>query len=156
MAFKSRESFLHKAAKEQLFKWLKDAEHESPDKDGCSFAQFGWRKNYGVFMELPFHETDDTCYFERSAFASYDHNNKFVPLDIDRGKILFVPDIAVFHKGEPTMLFEIVVTNPVTEYKIETIKRFYGGSHVEVYEVLAMDIMRLTDKPNRLPCKQII
>lgn len=155
MAFIAKESFLHKLAKEQLFKWLE--EEENKGNDCCKFAQFSWRQKYGVFMELPFHETDDVYYFECSAFASFDHNNNFVPLDIDRGKILFVPDIVVFHKGTPIYIFEIVASNPLTDRKIQAIKTFFGDYyHIEVYEVSAMDIMKMLKKPDFLPCKQII
>ena len=110
--FEEKESYLHYYAKEVLFNWLVTEELEN---DFCNVAQFNWRRNYGVFKELKFFETSDPYYFEMSGGLDYekikekDYNNAFRD-NYDRGKILFVPDITVFHKGTPRYLFEIVYT----------------------------------------------
>lgn len=146
MAFTINESFKHIFAKNLFASWLKKAENENEDR--CYFAQFFWRKNYGVFEELPFHATDDIYYFENSAGLVVNGNGELVfDPDFDRGEILFVPDITVFHKGTPLLLFEIVNTCPVAEEKLIKIRNFFTHSLPFIYEIKADDILKLTEPP---------
>lgn len=162
--FIEKESHKHKLAKELLASWFNK---QDKTQDFCQVAQFNWRSNYGVYTELKFYETSDPYYFESSVgLRDYsevkgkdirgDNPLEWFDPAIDRGKFLFVPDITIFHKGTAVILIEVVHKNPLTETKIETIKKFFGGHHVEVYEIEAEEILRHTDIPNHLKCKRVI
>jgi len=168
MAFKENESFKHKLAKNLLAEWLK--EQEEIDKDHCNFLPFKWRKSEGIFTELKFHEFDSLYYFQQSRglkeYTGYDEqtlidhrgNNPLEWFDdsISRGKIMFVPDITIFHKGVPNILIEIVHSNPISELKKQNITKWYGGENVELYEVFADDILENTQKPTTLLSRRLI
>lgn len=159
--FEVKESYKHLYAKKILANWCKEAEEKS---DGCcQIAQFYWRKNYGVFEELPFYETSDPYYFENSGgFSPYKWEHGFKPEQCfskryNRGKILFVPDITIFHKGVPGYLFEIVHSNPVSIQKIEIIRSFFGDLYyTELYEINVEDILVQTKIPTRLNAVRLI
>jgi hypothetical protein len=166
--FIERESYKHLFAKNLLKKWFIE---QDVSKDHCEVAQFKWRSNYGVFTELKFYETSEPYYFETSGgLLEYTGNgvngtdlrgaNKLNWFDskFNRGKILFVPDVTIFHKGTPVILLEVVHTSPLTTWKIEKVKKFFEGYHVEVYEIEAEEVLR-HDKsivPKYLKCNQII
>ena len=144
------ESFKHKAAKELLFNWLKEC--EKINIDYCELNPFSWRKNYGVFIELPFHESDDPYYFELSKGIKCEanHTNCFDP-NFDRGKILFRPDITIFHKGTPKYIIEVFHTNRVSNLKKAEIFSFFhevGG--VELHEIHVDEILNKTSKPTSI------
>jgi len=145
--FKEKESYKHLFAKELLAKWFQE---EEIGNDFCNVAQFDWRANYGVFTELKFHKNDDPYYFENSEGL---FNENF-----DRGKILFVPDIIIFHKGTPRYIFEVVNTNPVSNFKLQKIKSFFDGHHLELYEIYVDDILKFdkNEKPKFLECNRLI
>lgn len=145
--FKEKESYKHLFAKELLAKWFQE---EEIGNDFCKVAQFSWRANYGVFTELKIYENDDPYYFEISEGL---FNENF-----DRGKILFVPDIIIFHKGTPRYIFEVVNTNPVSNFKLQKIKSFFSGHHIELYEIYVDDILKFdkNEKPKFLECNRLI
>jgi hypothetical protein len=147
MAFIEKESYKHKLSKELLAGWLNELEKNN---DGCSFGQFKWRSSYGVHTELKIYENDDPCYFENSEGL---FNENF-----DRGKILFVPDITIFHKGSIKYLIEVVHSNPVSEKKINKIFDFFNrkGQVPYVYEIEAEEILRHTSIPYDLECTRIL
>lgn len=140
---KVNETYSHKLAKEILFNHFLELEKQS---EYCNFKELAWKRNYGVFTELPFHKTDDQYYFENSKGLKdnfYDIEN---PLDkfidgFDRGKILFIPDITIFHKGAASLFIEVVLTNSVSEKKLKTMKKFFKSSYFELYEVSSYDIL---------------
>ncbi len=144
--FIERESFKHKLAKELFGSWFMD--QEKGNNEYCSVAQFAWRKNQGVHLELKFYLNDDPYYFENSEGLL---DSKF-----DRGPLLFVPDICIFHKGTPIMLFEVVCTNPVSNEKKKRIEKFFNGFHIEVYEIYADEILRHCSIPEKINVRQII
>ena len=143
--FIKNESYLHEYAKGLLANTLKKVETEA--EDSCKFNCLSWRKNYGVFTELPFHVSDDPYYFELSAGIKsnvvFEENNylEMFAKDFDRGRILFVPDICIFHKGTPKFFLEVVHKNSVAEWKKERIKSFFDGFYIEAYEVSALEIL---------------
>ncbi len=162
--FIENESHKHRLAKELLYSWF---DEQNKSNDSCQIAQFKWRSNYGVFTELKFYETSAPYYFECSkGLKEYSLINGvdsrgLNPLDwfdtkIDRGKIIFVPDITIFHKGCPTIIIEVVHKNSLTKSKIEKIKQFFQYHHVELYEIDAEEILRHTGIPNELKCAKII
>lgn len=146
--FEERESFKHKLAKELLAKWFKDAE---TGNDFCELAQFKWRKNYGVFTELKFYDKSDPYYFELSKGLDPRRRRFKDPAmwfsDEDKGKILFVPDITIFHKGTPKYLIEVVNTNSVSGAKFNAIAKFFNGHYVEIHQISADEILRHTAIP---------
>ena len=177
MRYQEKESLLHLYAKQTLHKWLLEA--QEPNNDGGILKPFSWRLNYGIFMELPFYETSDPYYFEQSkGLIDYepieiDYTKPYEqircqdprgkdPLQwfdktIDRGKILFVPDITIFHKGTPKYLIEIVHTNPVSEQKIDKIINFFDYG-IEVHEVNVKDILKVDKlvRPSKIKTKCIL
>lgn len=143
--FEHKESYLHLHAKLTLYNALV-AEEEKNDFI-TTFGAMEWRASYGVFCELPFHEKDSPYYFEQSAGIENDDEDllqRFNP-KIDRGKVLFVPDICIFHKGTPIYFVEIVHTHSVSHQKKEAIRSFFNGYSIMVFQVQAIDIMQCTD-----------
>lgn len=161
--FENKESYKHLFAKELMVKWFTD---EEKNNDYCNVAQFNWRSNYGVFPELKFYETSDPYYFECSdglgdigqMMDNEIHCLEWFRKDYNRGKILFVPDITVFHKGMPKYLFEIVHTHPVTPKKVNDIYNFFDGHNVELYEISAEQILSKDSSciPEYLECIQLL
>ena len=157
--FIKRESYKHLYAKKVLAKWCREAEKKS---EYCRVAQFFWRANYGVFKELPFYETSDPYYFECSKGLAavgdgpWDMPEKCFIKGYDHGKILFVPDITIFHKGTASYLFEIIHSNPVSDEKIKRIKLFFRYHPVEVYEIESEIILRQMQVPEIIKCRRVI
>lgn len=151
--FEQNESFLHLKAKELLFVWLSDINKKNDD---CNLYPISWRRNYGVFMELPFYKTDSPYYFECSeGLIPYEERQEtpcinWFDKNYNRGEILFVPDITIFHKGVARILVEVVHKSPVTESKLNKIKAFFNGHNVIIYEISAQEILRHTKVPTFL------
>ena len=158
--FVELESFKHKAAKELLASWLRNLDNT---QDGCLLSPISWRSNYGVFEELKFHETDDPYYFEMSSgLINYElregmglgfrpkTNTDWFKSDFDRGRILFVPDITIFHKGVAAILVEILHKHEVPDKKLNIISDFFSGQGVTLFEIRAEDILKLTKIPTEL------
>lgn len=143
--YEPKESYIHRFAKNLLARELRDKEKNG---DYCGTSAFSWRRNYGVFTELPFYETSDAYYFELSGGLRPDFGVGvgddpllwFDPV-FDRGKILFVPDITVFHKGQAAILIEIIHSNPVSSEKLKKIQQFFAGNYVELYEASAYNVL---------------
>lgn len=164
------ESYLHYYAKKLLLNWLSNCEIKGEDYTKSS--HFMWGVNYGIYGELPFFEKDDPYYFESSSFmnGAYINDRYYNKLDahdykimkkvkkyeiaptkyiiensINRGKLLFIPDITIFHKGTAMILIEVVNTNYVNYEKISKILNFFDGDHLEIYEVDAYEILSKTE-----------
>lgn len=136
------ESYKHKCAKDVLAEWFTETENKCADF--CKLAQFNWRVNYGVFKELEFYENNNPYYFEITP-----ENNK-------AGKLLFVPDVCVFHKGTPAMLFEVVNKSDIRIGKIKKIEKFFNGFYIELYKIKADYILNQTCIPDNILCERII
>lgn len=162
--FVENEGMIHKSAKQKLASWL--IQKDQANTHVKTLAQFQWRRNYGVFMELKFHEKDDPYYFELSkglrpyngyspvSFEDWRGKNPVDWFDptFDRGRILFVPDIVIFHKGVPNIFIEIVHTNPVSENKIKSIRKFFSGHFIHLYEIKATHILQHRIPPLLFDC----
>ncbi len=158
MSYEYHESHKHKLAKELLGGWLAEIDKHN---DGCGkgnadqFPQlpFYWRSNYGVFLELPFHETDDQYYFECSDWARQQMDKDGLGLktlveplqEVNRGKILFVPDITIFHKGCPKIFIEVIHKSPVSQKKVDRIINFMSAGF-EIWTINADNILNQTNK----------
>lgn len=157
--FVEKESFKHKLAKELLVSWLNK---EQKTKDLCSFDLFKWRCGYGIHSELKFYETSDPYYFvlskgiNKDVEFNYDNpNNSFIK-NFNRGKILFVPDITIFHKGHVAYFIEIVHTNETSIEKLSKIIKFFKGDTPEIYEIQAEEILKQIDIPESLKFERIL
>lgn len=149
--YEYHESHLHKLAKETLFKWLQNIEQGIPNNPEVNLP-FHWRApNFGIHMELPFYKNSDPYYFECS-YHVFDNENEFYE---PPGQLLFVPDITVFHKGAATILIEIIHKSPVTKIKLDRIKDFFEGYHLELYSITAENILNQTNKYCNLKFKPL-
>lgn len=98
-------------AKEKLLAWLQQAEK---GKDFVDFCGLEWRKNYGVFLNLPFFENSDPYYFEESGhlipWTEQRSKTDYLSwLNIDpKAIIVFQPDITIFHKGTPKYFIDVL------------------------------------------------
>lgn len=162
-----KESFMHLFAKNLLVRWLKEAEKDSDLLGFSEFCGIEWRKGDGVFSELPFYETSDPYYFEISGGLlspaelidrmshplfrglKSDHISLFKS-DFDRGRLLFIPDIVIFHKGTPKYIIEIEYKNPVTPNKINLIADFFRVHSVEIITIHAEQILQQCEKPKNM------
>jgi len=145
--FKERESFKHRLAKDLLYKWLIESERSK------NFIwPFVWRPGYGVFKEMRFFESSRPYYFEESDGLMEVGKVVFEP-NFDRGRILFAPDICIFHQGVAAILIEVVHKNGVSDQKLSVIKDFYKDTPFELYEIGAEEILRHTDVPKKLACR---
>lgn len=166
--FIEKESYKHKFAKELLHKWLSESDI---DGDYMGIFPIIWRKNYGVFSELKFYETSDPYYFEQSeglipfnpedaGAGKKDRRGpdplKFFDPSFNRGKILFVPDITIFHKGTPTIIIEVIHTSWITVKKHKAMLDFFSGINCTVYNLRAEDILRQTGVPEKLPIDSML
>jgi hypothetical protein len=160
-SFQPKESFKHRCAKGLLAGWLKAQESQG---EHCRLAQFSWCKSYGVFTELKFYETSHPYYFELSDGLKAPVEGKprdkdpltwFDPRK-DRGEILFVPDITVFHQGRALFLIEVVHANPVSESKANRMQWFFRETPAFVLEIEAEEILRQTEVPRYLECKRLL
>lgn len=164
--FVEKESYKHMLAKNILFDWLKNENNNPSNIEGFSkLAQFEWRPNYGIFKELKFYTTSTSWYFETSGGLignitnEIDNANDVFEKSFNRGNILFVPDITIFHKGLPAIMIEIVYTNDLTKEKIKRIRDFCyrEGFYPTIYTIKADDILEIQvgNIPNYIPCKEI-
>lgn len=148
--YTEKESFKHKVAKNLLTKWLKMVDVGL----SSDIKPFVWRRSYGVYAELKFYESSRPHYFEDS-LGLVDPGKSVDFMDIDRGKILFVPDITVFSQGVAHILIEVVHKNPVSAKKLSVIKDFYKDQWVELYEVSADSILNNIGIPNKVQSRLI-
>lgn len=166
MSFITQESYRHKLSKEQLYKWLCSIESGNRQELHEDFKiPFGWNKgNYGVHLELPFYETSSPYYFEQGAgiispnglHPSTHHHSNFVDPLVNRGKILFVPDITIFHKGTAYHFIEVCYKNKTSAKKIQDIKNFFGTYPIYVWEIEADNILNQTNIKFKLEFEQLL
>ena len=144
--FIEKESMKHFLAKKTLKNWLQQAENNSTTECGCcEFAQFTWQKSHGVYDEFKIYENDENYYLE---FTDWD--------EYDRGKIIFIPDIIVFHKGMVNYVFEVVHTSPISDEKRQKMIDFFG-EYTSCYEIEAEHILSFDKNiiPKKLTCTKI-
>lgn len=135
MGYEYHESHKHKLAKETLFRWLDNIEKFIPNSPPVRLPFYWRRPNYGVHLELPFYSNSDPYYFECSG-----HENGEQP-----GRLLFVPDITIFHKGIVKIIIEVVHKNTISGLKEEKINKFFYNS-VWLYTIEADNILNQTNK----------
>lgn len=145
-------------AKDLLVEWLRELDDNN---DGCVFGDIAWRSNYGVHKELPFYETSSPYYFELSkglnprrefAFKDYTYKDLYIE-NFNKGKILFVPDICIFHKGSVRHMIEVVHKSEPTQRKIGNIQYFFktaGWGYCDLWLIAADHILGQISKPESL------
>src|SRR6478736_842525 len=163
--FTNLESYKHKYAKDIMFDWIKYAEENPYNGLYSKVGQIEWRSNYGVFKELKFYTTSSGYYFETSGgIQNNSHNivgdpDNYFDKDFDRGSILFVPDITIFHKGMAVFFIEIVNTNDVSDIKLKRMQDFAEreGYFPTLYKIKADDILNINvgNVPNFIKCEEI-
>ena len=157
--FKQCESFKHLMAKNLLAEWLRELDN---NYDFCKIGKVSWRSNYGVHKELPFYETSSPYYFEQSKglnpkkecpnFKDYIYKDLYLP-NFNKGKILFVPDITIFHKGSVRHFIEVVHKSEPTQKKIGNIQYFFkvaGWGYCDLWLISADHILGQVNKPDTL------
>jgi hypothetical protein len=137
MPYEYHESHKHKLAKETLFKWLDNIEKGIPNTPPVRLPFYWRRPNYGVHLELPFYSNSDPYYFECSG---HENDGGEQP-----GRILFVPDITIFHKGSVKIIIEVVHKNIISGEKEKKINSFFGDG-VWLYSIEADNILNQTNK----------
>ncbi len=143
-------TFKQRAAKALLADWLQTAEIQD---DHATCAGLEWRRNYGVFVDLEFHETSDPFYFESSQGLNPGADRDRTPPldwfdpDAFRGPMLFCPSITIFHKGAARYLIEVVDGERTPPEKIAAVENFFSHSPVDYREIEAEEILRLRRVP---------
>lgn len=153
--FQYKESYKHRYAKKLLIHWLRKIDEK---EDFCEFGSISWRSNWGVHEELPFYETSDPYYFELSKglifdvpWKPYNHKEVFQP-GYNRGKLLFIPDITIFHKGAAVHFIEVVHKSWPSNEKIEKISKYVQHHHCycSLWMVTCDYILNQTHQPEDL------
>lgn len=145
-------------AKHLLAKWLKD---QDTTQDACALDPFRWRSNYGVFVDLPFHKSNEVEYFETSSgLIDYEQERDKDPLKwfrpgFNRGPILFTPDITIFHKGSPKILIYVEDDRTMSITEMGNIETFFEGHHMELYSVSAKEILGKHTTATQISASQI-
>ena len=149
-------------AKEILFKILRE---EDMSGDSSKIAQFHWKRNYGVYKDLPFYESDNSYYFEESkGIIPYDERDekcvdylKWFSADFNRGKLLFVPHITIFHKGAVKYVLIIVDGKDTPHSELKVMDDFFSG-YWNCYQIEADDILNCgnLESIDRIKVKTIV
>lgn len=144
------ESYFHKKAKEVMKEWLESRENYFLDPIQID-------EENSVFLEYPICQLDN-------GVSSWSQNwnqlgsREIVPtyqecLEKFDSKPIAIVDLVVCKRNRPSICIEICHTNPVTEKKIERLKKI-GVTHL--IEVKADWILRQTRIPRKLVYKRLI
>lgn len=161
--FKTKESYKHYYAKHLLHKWLCQHEerwvykyHEIGRPDTVKYSPISWEADdSNIFRELPFYERCTPFYFSELFPCENETGDIRIASTETHGKILFVPDITIVTQDRASILIEVVHKSPVSDYKLNTIKRFFNND-VELYEVQAEWILSQIEKPKYLRLKKLL
>jgi hypothetical protein len=146
-----RESYMHRAAKEVVARWLREAAAEAGRDNYAAIGDLVWRVNrdgpvWGIWEEYPFVAANWPIVWDE-----YDAAFEFAPPRagwcIDQGmQVACVADIAVQHKGLISSVVEIVHRHPCSVPKL----CFYGDCGIQVFEVSAKWVLEQTKRPQKL------
>lgn len=141
----------------------KNLREVNDSNDFCRYNVFGWRSNYGVFEKLKFHTSDEMCYFETSKhLIPVEERKTQWPVDnegwfkkgVDRGRILFEPDISIFHKGSATIHIYFVDGENDNDFMFEVMNMSDFG-YVEVYFINVDDFLNRDNNDEYFEVKQV-
>lgn len=160
MSYTENESYKHKMAKEVLKKWFEDSEQD----DYMTIGDISFRPNRksGIFLEYPICEINDGNGWTDSWQSNWDEINggpdEYVPtyeecINIYKTYPVAIIDLVCSHKGRPHIGVEICHKNPISQEKINKLKKF------GVYALIEIDadwILNQTKPPNQLKYKTLI
>jgi hypothetical protein len=127
--FIEKESYKHYYAKLILARWLHHAQKGRRRFDLCSFAGITWNKSRsGVCVEEKIYD--------------------------DHGKLILVPDIILYSGLCDQIVFEVVHTCPVSNYKKKVYEDRFGGNW-PIYEIDAEWILRQVAVPRKLKLRNL-
>jgi len=153
-----RESYMHRAAKEIMFRWLHEVAEVSGYDNYTELGPLSWRVNrpapsYGIWMEYPIrswlkddHEVWDEWGEHRDPPLFQEAPPTYEWCRSMGMGIACIPDIAIQHKGRIIYAVEIVHKNPIKQQKLV----FYERNDIIPVEVKASWIMRQVRRPSRL------
>lgn len=159
--FIEKQRFLQPIAKELIAKIL--TEKEKKGEDYCRLQDISWSPNYGIFTNMVFHELDSPYYFECSAGLMDESKTKdlencldWFDTNINRGNILFIADIVIFHKGAPAYIIQVSDKHKTSPSKLKAIRKFFNGHFIEVYEASALNVMCQIGNIENIKLKRIL
>jgi hypothetical protein len=153
-----RESYMHRAAKEVMAGWLREAAAEAGHDEYAQMGPLSWRVNrpgpgWGVWEEYPFTHARGGSEVWDEEFGddelSRPWESELPPVADGRilgEKVASVADIAIQHKGCIIWAVEIVHKHPCPIHK----RAFYDHHYIGLIEVRASWVMRQTKRPHRL------
>jgi len=152
-----RESYMHRAAKEVVVRWLREAAEEAGADNYASLGPITWRVNragptWGIWEEYPFTAERGACDvwdedFGDAEDAPWEHAPPPVVDGYAAGeRVACVADVAVQHKGCISYAVEVVHKHPCPIHK----RAFYDQHFIGLIEVRASWVMRQTRRPKVL------
>lgn len=144
------ESYAHRAAKQIMAEWLREAAAEAGHDNYVSFGPLTWRVNrsgpsWGVWTEYPFMPSDDgtDAVWDETGLpgcAGYLQDGPWRkrPPTFDEciqyygSAPKWIVDIAVQHKGYIAAVVEIVHKNPPSQAKLHALSGIVSGGEVLV------------------------
>ena len=148
-----RESYMHRAAKEVIARWLRELSAKVDGERWSQIAPIAWRPNrgaphYGVWIEYPFSvcslgheqvwdECDDARWEERPPTVE--------ELRAEGMRVACVADLAIQHKGRIVTAVEVVHRHPVPAHK----QAFYAARGIDLVTVRASWVLGQTTRPAR-------
>lgn len=145
-----RESYLHRAAKEVMVRWLREAAADAGHDNYTSLGPLTWRVNrpgpaWGVWMEYPISPSCDLVWDEQE--TGFDDAPPTYDWCVARGySVAAVADVAVQHKGRIAHAVEIVHKSPCSPAK----RALYEDLGIWLWEVPAKWVMAQTARPRLL------
>lgn len=146
-----RESYMHRAAKEVVTRWLREAAAAAGPNDYACLSPVTWRVNrdgptWGVWEEYPLLETGCWPAWDEvnEAFAYAPPKPEWC---FENGhRVVCVADVAVQHKGIIKAVVEIVHKHPCGDNK----RAFYREHGIDLVEVPARWVLEQTKRPAAL------
>jgi hypothetical protein len=162
-----RESYMHRAAKEVLVRWLREAASaEGGDwwqLNGLAFRPNRREPFFGIHMEYPIATDASGAEQVWDEIDWQNINGEGDPPDnipIPTAEQLLaagvevgcVCDVAIWHKGMCSAVIEVVHKHPTPKWKIDFLRRM---GVQEIYEISAEWVMRQTACPAAFPLKAV-
>lgn len=160
-----RESYMHRAAKEVVARWLRASIEVEGKGERVHMGTIVAQPNrgapfYGVHIEYPITADgvgvspvwDEAGWPGCGSFEDYDGTCPTAETLIAAGlRVACVCDIALWHKGWCTDIIEVVHKHPTPKWKIDFLRRV---GVQDIWEVKAEWVMRQTARPTHLDLEQ--
>lgn len=148
-----RESYMHRAAKEVVARWLRDLAAQNGGMEWSEVYPISWRPNrggphYGVWIEYPLTFTADghDVVWDECGNRWRDRPPTVEELRADGMTVAFVADLAIQHKGRIIAAIEIVHRHPVPPHK----RAFYAERDIDLVTLHASWVLNQTRRLERL------